>query len=74
MTTVTGKVRRVAEFDREIVKKAILVNRPTQIALQFLNYLFPNDEGVQKREDLSPESREYIIALECELQVPITLI
>ena len=74
ITTVTGKVRRVAEFDVEIVKKAISVNRPTQIALQFLNYLFPQDEGKNSWDSLSKEAQIYIKKLERDLGVPITLI
>jgi len=73
-TTVTGKIRRVAEFDPEIVRKAVFANRPTQIALQFLNYLFPEDEGKNKWDELSPEAKEYILGLEKEFGVPVTLI
>jgi len=73
-TTVTKKVRRVAEFDIEIVKKAILINRPTQIALQFLNYLFPQDEDKNSWDLLSQEAKNYIENLELDLGVPITLI
>lgn len=73
-TTVTGKVRRIAEFDIGIVKKAILVNRPTQIALQFLNYLFPKDEGKNSWNSLSPEAKVYIEDMERDLGIPITLI
>ena len=73
-TTVTKKVRRVAEFDIGIVKKAISINRPTQIALQFLNYLFPNDEGKNSWDSLSKEAKMYIENLERDLSVPITLI
>lgn len=74
LSTVTRKVRRVAEFDLELVKRAIQANRPTQIALQFLNYLFPKDENVTTWEDLSPEAKNYLEQLEQTLQVPITLI
>ena len=73
-TTVTKKIRRVAEFDIEIVKKAILVNRPTQIALQFLNYLYPLDENKKTWDSLSQEAKIYIESLERDLGVPITLI
>jgi len=73
-TTVTGKVRRVAEFDIDAVKTAILVNRPTQIALQFLNYLFPQDEDKNSWKALSREAKVYIENLEDDLKVPITLI
>ena len=73
-TTVTKNIRRVAEFDGELVKKAIMINRSTQIALQFLNYLYPQDENKTAWASLSKESREYIVKLERELGVPITLI
>lgn len=73
-TTVTNKVRRVAEFDIDIVKSAILLNRPTQIALQFLNYLYPQDENKNSWEYLSDEAKKYIEDLEHNLGVPITLI
>lgn len=73
-TTVTNKVRRVAEFDLAIVKKAIQINRPTQIALQFLNYLFPEDEGKSEWNSLSSRAKKYIDKLERDLGVSITLI
>ncbi|MTJ55880.1 adenylosuccinate synthetase [Anabaena sp. UHCC 0253] len=73
-TTVTNNVRRIAEFDIELVKRAILINRPTQIALQFLNYLFPSDENISVWKKLSYEAKAYIEKLENELNVPITLI
>ncbi len=74
ITTVTGKTRRVGEFDIEIVRKAIQMNRPTQIALQFLNYVFPGDENKAAWADLSKEAQDYIQDLEKQLEVPITLI
>jgi adenylosuccinate synthase len=38
-TSVTGKVRRVARFDPEVVKRAIIYNRPTVIAMNHLDYV-----------------------------------
>jgi adenylosuccinate synthase len=73
-TTVTGNVRRVAGFDIDIVKQAVAVNRPTQIALQFLNYLFPEDENKFDWDELTKPAQEYVLKLEEELNVPITLI
>ncbi len=73
-TTVTGRLRRVADFDIELVRSAIQVNRPTQIALQFLNYKFPCDEGKSNWDSLSSEARCYICSLESKIGVPITLI
>jgi adenylosuccinate synthase len=37
-TSVTNKVRRVAEFDAEVVKRAIEVNQPTKIVLNHCDY------------------------------------
>lgn len=37
-TSVTKKVRRVAEFHSEVVKKAIEVNQPTRIVLNHVDY------------------------------------
>lgn len=73
-TTVTGKIRRVAAFDLRIVQDAIRANRPTQIALQFLNYLFPQDENRSSWEALSREARAHVLDLERTLGVPISLI
>ena len=38
-TSVTKKIRRVARFDSSIVKMAILVNHPTNIFLNHLDYI-----------------------------------
>jgi adenylosuccinate synthase len=38
LTSVTKKVRRVAEFDPAVVKKAIEINRPTRIVLNHVDY------------------------------------
>ncbi len=37
-TSVTKKIRRVAEFDAEVVKRAIEVNQPTKIVLNHCDY------------------------------------
>jgi adenylosuccinate synthase len=74
MTTVTKKIRRVAEFDLELVQRACLVNQPTQIALTFLDYLFPEDAGKSDWDSLSQPAREHVLGLEQELGVPVTLI
>ncbi|MDD2851033.1 MAG: adenylosuccinate synthetase [Desulfuromonadaceae bacterium] len=39
LTSVTKTVRRIAEFDAKIVKQAILVNQPTIIVLNHLDYI-----------------------------------
>lgn len=44
-TTVTKKVRRVAHFDAEIVRRAILTNAPTRIVLNHLDYVEPSSSS-----------------------------
>lgn len=72
--TVTGRPRRVAPFNVEWAKKAIMLNTPTQIAITKLDALFPEVKGKTKWEELSVEARKWIENLENELKVPITLI
>lgn len=38
-TTVTKKVRRIAEWDQDLFENSVLLNAPTQIALMFADYL-----------------------------------
>lgn len=38
-TSVTKRIRRVARFDADIVKKAIITNAPTKIVLNHLDYI-----------------------------------
>ncbi len=38
-TTVTKNIRRVAEFDAEVVKQAIIANRPTTLVMNHVDYL-----------------------------------
>jgi adenylosuccinate synthase len=45
-TTVTKKVRRIAEWNDEIFKQSCLLNAPTEIALTFADYVDPTIEGV----------------------------
>lgn len=69
-TTVTGKLRRVGRFDYELAKQAIAVNRPTSIALNFVDYLnFSNSEST-RWPDLSVRAQEFIRTVD-ELGVPV---
>jgi len=39
LTTATRKVRRVGRFDAEVVRRAIAVNRPTEVVLNHFDYV-----------------------------------
>ena len=73
-TTVTKKVRRVGEFDLEAVKRAVMINRPTQVALMFVDYLNHGNFGVTEEANLTSEATSMISQLENELGIPVTLI
>ena len=40
-TTVTKKIRRIAEWDDELYRRSCILNAPTQIALTFADYIDP---------------------------------
>lgn len=48
-TTVTHKVRRIAEWDDELFDQSCMLNHPTQIALTFADYIDPRVHGSNNR-------------------------
>lgn len=73
-TTVTRKIRRVGRFNMEMVKCAVKINRPTQIALNFIDYVSYADHGKQTFDKLTNKSKNFIKIVEQETGVPVTLI
>jgi adenylosuccinate synthase len=73
-TTVTKRVRRVCEFDMGLVKEATMVNRPTQIALTFVDYIDFKNYGVKRWKRLTTSARKFVDAIEKETGVPVTII
>ena len=52
-TSVTQKLRRVARFDAAVVRDAILVNRPTHIVMNHLDYIDPITRNLQTNTALT---------------------
>lgn len=73
-TTATGRPRRVAEFDLDLVRRAAMVNRPTDIALHGVDYLDYRNKGVPEFKGLSDKARDFVAWLERELGVRIGFI
>jgi len=73
-STVTGRLRRIAEFDMELVRRSTMVNRPTELALHGVDYLDFANKGVLDYDFLTSETKEFIKHLENELAVPVTFI
>lgn len=70
-TTVTKKVRRIGAWDPGLLRRAIMLNRPTQLALTFLDYVFPEVAGETEGRDLSDEAIDYLQALEDDFGVTV---
>lgn len=69
-TSVTGRLRRVGEFDWELAEHAVRLNRPTAIAIHGLDYLNHSDLGCRSMERLSLTSRRFVDEIESRLNVP----
>ncbi|MFZ0889249.1 MAG: adenylosuccinate synthetase [Candidatus Binataceae bacterium] len=60
-TSVTRTVRRVGRFDPEVVRQAILVNRPTAVVLNHLDYV---DASARERNAPSSRSSSFVAEVE----------
>ena len=72
--TVTGRERRAAPFDFKLAKRAVELNGATQIALTKLDVLFPRAKGAKQFEELDKEAREFVLKIERETGISVTLI
>lgn len=70
-TTVTKKVRRVATFSQKNFLEAVRVNRPTELAVTFADYL---DSIVYETEKISDTVEQFLDWLEEISQVKVGLI
>lgn len=73
-TTVTHKIRRVGEWDADLVQRAVLLNGPTSFALTFADYINPEDEGVLDFDWLSRKTKAFVSYLESWFGVPVDFI
>jgi adenylosuccinate synthase len=73
-TTVTDKIRRVARFDFELARKAVQINRPTQIALNGLDYLDYENFGIKTISELSNKGLSFLNNLRAHVGVPISYV
>ncbi|MBI3942979.1 MAG: adenylosuccinate synthetase [Chloroflexi bacterium] len=71
---VTGRRRRIGEFDYQIARRSAMINGATQICITCLDRRFAEAFGARRLEDLPGEAREFIGKVEQETEVPVTLI
>lgn len=72
--TVTGRKRRIGEFDFELARRSAMINGATQIALTNIDRLFEGNEGTRDYDGLTEEAREFTEEVEEKIDVPVTLI
>ena len=72
--TVTGRLRRAAEFDFDLARRAIMLSSANQISITKLDVRFPKCAGVKSIDDLEDDAKSFIKNIEEKLGVPVTLI
>jgi adenylosuccinate synthase len=70
-TTVTRKIRRVANFELSIVLDACQVNRPTKLAVHGLDYLGYENLGVSEYALLTKKAKVFLDMVTKSTGVPI---
>jgi len=73
-TTVTKKIRRVGMWDESLALKCKMLNRPTQLAVTFVDYIDKDDEGVAEYERLSKQTKAFVAYLEDLMGAPVKFI
>tara|TARA_B110000014_G_scaffold58973_1_gene39853 strand:- start:434 stop:1435 length:1002 start_codon:yes stop_codon:yes gene_type:complete len=72
--TVTGRLRRAAEFDFELAKRAVMLSSANQISITKLDVRFPKCAGITSYNELEEDAKSFIKNIEEELGVKVTLI
>ena len=63
-TSTTDKLRRVGEFEWDLLRRSALVNGPTDIALTFVDYFGKENRDARRFDQLSPDALLFIEEVE----------
>lgn len=72
--SVTGKKRRVAEFDWALLRRSAELNGATDIALTFVDYLDAANRDAYRFEQLTRHTREFVEEVELVTGAPVSLL
>jgi adenylosuccinate synthase len=72
--TVSGKTRRIGEFDWDQVRRAASINGATQIALTFADYIDVGNREAKTFDVLTPDTKTFIAEVEAVTITVVTLI
>ena len=73
-TSTTHRPRRIGEFDWDILKRASQLNRPTDIALTFTDYLTVENRVANRFDQLHSDTINFIEEIEQVSDARVTLI
>ena len=73
-TSTTDRERRIGEFDWDLLRTASLLNRPTDIALTFADYLTIKNRSANRFEQLHPDTINFIEEIEQVSDARVSLI
>lgn len=74
VSSIEGKTRRKSEFDFDMLKKAVTVNGATEIAITFMEHMFPEVKNVKAWGEITSEARAFIEKVEKETGIPVTVL
>lgn len=73
-TTTTKRLRRVGEFDWDLLRRSANLNAPTDIALTFSDQLASENQDARRVDQLTDETVRFIEEVESVAGAPVTLI
>lgn len=73
-TSTTNKPRRIAEFDWKLLRRASLLNAPTDIALTFADYLSVENRDARRFDQFSKETILFIEEIERVTMARVSLV
>jgi adenylosuccinate synthase len=71
---VTGRARRIGEFDFDHARRAVMINGATALALTNLDRRYHAAAGATSWHDLPDEARAFVRQVEDELERPVALV
>ena len=72
--TISGKKRRIAEFDWDQLRGSAALNGATDIALTFADYIIAENQNARRFDQLSYETQKFIAEVERVANAPVSLI
>jgi adenylosuccinate synthase len=73
-TSTTDRKRRVGEFDWNLLRRAVSLNAPTDIALTFADYIRIENRDARRFEQLTLDTIRFIEEIERVASAPVSLI